>query len=256
MLYICIPAYNEAPTIGVLLWKIRKIFQEYSREYEVLVFNDGSSDETSETLAPYAKVLPLTVLGGEARVGYARALSELVKSAAQKTRYARRDAVITLQGDFTDEPEFLPELVKRFEGGADIVVAETRAARNGPPAVQRLRKIAPWVLRPFLKTPGISDPFGSFRLYRISVIRDALKAAGERPLVSGEGWAANVDLLLTLAPHARRVETIEIDPRYDLRPRESRVKPFADALNLFRFGRAARGRVISVPAALATPQST
>ena len=74
MLYICIPAYNEAPTIGVLLWKIRKIFQEYSREYEVLVFNDGSSDETTETLEPYAKVLPLTVLGGATRVGYARAL--------------------------------------------------------------------------------------------------------------------------------------------------------------------------------------
>jgi glycosyltransferase involved in cell wall biosynthesis len=255
VLYICIPAYNEAPTIGVLLWRIRKIFQEYSREYEVLVFNDGSSDETSETLAPYAKVLPLTVLGGETRVGYGRALTQLVQTAAQKTRYARRDAVITLQGDFTDEPEFLPELVKRFEGGADIVVAESRSGQIGPPAVRRLRKIAPWILRPFLKTPGVIDPFGSFRLYRISVIRDALKSAGERPLVSGEGWAANVDLLLTLAPHARRVETLEIDPRYDLRPRESRVKPFSDAMNLFRFGRAARGRVAPVPAA-ATPQAT
>ena len=64
MLYICIPAYNEAQTVGVLLWRIRKVFQEYSREYEILVFNDGSTDATAETLEPYADVLPLTVLGG------------------------------------------------------------------------------------------------------------------------------------------------------------------------------------------------
>ena len=49
MLYICIPTYDEAPTIGVLLWKIRKVFQEYSREYEILVFNDASTDATPET---------------------------------------------------------------------------------------------------------------------------------------------------------------------------------------------------------------
>src|SRR3954453_21649052 len=40
VLYICIPTYNEAETVGVLLWRIRKVFQEYSREYEVLVFDD------------------------------------------------------------------------------------------------------------------------------------------------------------------------------------------------------------------------
>ena len=42
MLYICIPVYNEAPTIGLLLWRIRKVFQEYSREYESLVHDGGS----------------------------------------------------------------------------------------------------------------------------------------------------------------------------------------------------------------------
>ncbi len=64
MLYICIPTFDEAPTIGVLLWKIRKVFQEYSREYEILVYNDASTDATAETLEPYRKVLPLTLLGG------------------------------------------------------------------------------------------------------------------------------------------------------------------------------------------------
>ena len=76
-----------------------------------------------------------------------------------------------------------------------------------PRAVRRMRRLAPWALRPFVRTPGIVDPFGTFRLYRVSVIRDALKALGEAPLVQSSGWATNVDLLLSLVPHARRVET-------------------------------------------------
>jgi glycosyltransferase involved in cell wall biosynthesis len=247
VLYICIPTFDEAPTIGVLLWKIRKVFQEYSREYEVLVYDDVSTDATAETLESYTKVLPLTVLRGDDRIGYARSIVELCKVASQRTRYARRDAVITLQADFTDQPEHIPELVKRFEGGADIVVAESATPAEGPLPVRRLRRVAPWVLRPFVRVPGINDPFGSFRLYRVSVLRDALKAAGEKQIVSSEGWAANVDLLLSLYPHARRVETIALAPRYDLRPRESRVKPWADALSLFRFGRSARTRVPAPP---------
>ena len=124
MLYIAIPTYDEAPTIGLLLWRIRKVFQEYPREYEILVFNDGSTDSTAETLQPYTDVLPLTILGEREHVGYARALDALIREVARRTRYPRRDAMIVMQADFTDQPEMLPELVKRFEGGADIVAAE------------------------------------------------------------------------------------------------------------------------------------
>src|SRR6185437_11321081 len=98
----------EAETVGVLLWRIRKVFQEYSREYEILVFNDGSIDATAETLKPYSEVLPLTVLGGKEHLGYDRALDPLCRAVSARTRYPRRDAMITLQADFTDQPEHLP----------------------------------------------------------------------------------------------------------------------------------------------------
>ncbi len=245
MLYICIPAFNEAPTIGLLLWRIRRIFEEYQRDYEVIVLDDGSTDATGETLTPYTEVMPLAVERHEVRQGYGTAIDRLARLVARRTRYPRRDAMVVMQGDFTDPPEALPELVKRFEGGADLVVAEQRGAVGSVPAgVRRLRRIAPWLLRPFVRIPGVSDPFGSLRLMRISLVRELIREAGEdAPIVQGSGgFAANVELLMKATRLARRVETVAIDSRYDLRPRETRVRTFAGALELYRFGLAARSR--------------
>jgi len=239
VLYIGIPVFNEAPTIGVLLWQVRKVFRDFPREYEVLVYDDASTDATADVLHPYAEVLPLTVLHGGSHVGYSGALDALCRAANSRTRYARRDALITMQGDFTDQPQDIPELVKRFESGADIVVAErpSVAAAPAPSPVRRLRRLAPWLVR--ARVPGVSDPFGSFRLYRISVLREMLKRAADPgiPLVASSGWSANVELLQKAAPLARRIETVTLTQRYDLRARESRVRPFADAVGLYRFGR-------------------
>jgi glycosyltransferase involved in cell wall biosynthesis len=240
VLTITIPVRNEAPTIGVLLWRIRAVFQEYPREYEVLVFDDGSTDSTRDVLEPYAKALPLTVLGGGAPVGYAAAVDALLREASRRTRYPRRDAAILMQGDFTDQPEHIPELVRRFEGGADVVIAERAPSADMPAAERRLRTLAQWFVRPLYKTPDTADPYGTYRLIRLSILRDILKARGDAPLVHSAAWAANLELFQLTRNAARRVESVALSPRYDLRQRESRRRPIADALRLVRAGHALR----------------
>jgi glycosyltransferase involved in cell wall biosynthesis len=239
LIYICIPTYNEGPTVGVLLWRIRRVFQDYSREYEIVVYDDGSTDGTRATLEPYADVIPLTILRGEQRRGFGFALDKLTREVSRRTRYARRDAMIVMQADFTDQPEHIPEFVKRFEGGADIVAAKQEMT-EAPAPVRRLRRFADWIQRTGLSKTGDGDLFTTFRLYRISVLRELLKAAGDKPIVTSDGWAANMELLLKARRFARRLESVDLAPRYDLRTRETRVRPVADALNLFRFSRKAR----------------
>lgn len=239
MLHICIPTYNEGPTIGVLLWRIRKVFQDYSREYEVVVYDDGSTDGTDATLEPYCKVLPLTIIRGTERKGFGHALNVLTSEVSRRTKYPRRDAMVVMQADFTDQPEVLPELMKRFEGGADIVATD-RDRATMPVPVRRLAQVGPWMVRPFIPTRELTDPFGSFKLYRIALLRDYAKAAAGAPLVTSNGWAANLEMYLKLAPLARKIEHVPVAPRYDLRPRDSRVRPLADAMELYRAGRASR----------------
>jgi len=243
VLYICIPSYNEASTVGLLLWRLRRVMQDLAREYEILVYDDGSTDGTADTLKSYEAVLPLTVFGAGTRRGYGLALDALVRAVNQRTKYPRRDAMITMQADFTDRPEDIAELVKRFEGGADIVVAERELSSAWPGPARLLQRMAPYVTRPFLVLPQTRDPFGTLRAYRISVLRDLVKNAGSSPVIGMDGWAANVELLVRTSRFARRVETITSTPRYELRPRETRVRAWTGALALFRSARALKDAV-------------
>ncbi len=238
MLYICLPSHNESDTVGVLLWRIRKVFQEYSREYEVLVYDDASTDATRETLEPYAKVMPVHVFGTKTRIGYAGAVDALLRAANQRTRYPRRDAVVLMQADFTDQPEHLPEMVKRFEGGADLVVAERTVDAPAPEAIQKRlsllkRLCTTWPFKSFVAIPGITDPFGSYRLARLSVVRDVLKARDGRGTTQDLPVSSvNAELTREIAAESRRVETLPVAPRWDLRPRSTRTEPWRDAIDV------------------------
>jgi hypothetical protein len=99
-----------------------------------------------------------------------------------------------------------------------------------------------------LAIPGVSDPFGPLRLYRISVLRDLVKALGSSPIVTNDGWAANAELLARASAYARRVEVVQQSQRFDLWPRASRIRPSADARALFAFSRGASALAARRPA--------
>ncbi len=253
VLYLAIPAHNEVATIGVLLWRLRSVLAEFPREYEVVVYDDASSDETADVAEQYVQSMPVTVLRGTKSVGYAGAVDALIRHVSGHTRYPRRDAMLLLQGDFTDPPGIVPEFARRFEGGADLVIGERTAVVDAPSPVRRLFTAAGWALRPFVRVDGVRDLTGSMRLIRVSVLRDALRNAGDTSICEGDSWTANADLLLRLVPHARRVESVPMEPTYGVRMRDSRRVIMRDALAALRWGWRARGRRAAPTSA---PEST
>jgi glycosyltransferase involved in cell wall biosynthesis len=236
LIYICIPAHDEARTIGVLLWKVRRVLGEFRRDYRLVVLDDASTDDTPAVLARYRRSLPLTLLRSEEHLGYAGAVERLLRHVAEEAVYPKRDAAVVLQGDFTERPEDVVGLIKLLEGGADIVAAcHPKDGRPSPEPVAWVRRFARLALGRTLTGAPVSDPLSGLRAYRVIVVKKALRELGEgQPLLRRDGWAANVELLRVLAPHARRIAEVPLDLRHDLRIRPSRFRPWRTLLSLVR----------------------
>lgn len=234
MIYVCIPAHNEATTIGVLLWKTRKVLGEFGRDYRLVVHDDASDDDTPDVLQRYRRSLPLTTLRSEECIGYGGSVEALLRHVRDESPYPKRDCAVVMQGDFTESPDDIVSLIKAFEGGADIVAGAI--SKDGAPQAKGM-KLARWAARTFL--PGVvagapvSDPLSGLRAYRVIVLKKAFRDRPVTdPLIGSDGWAANVELLGRLAPHARRIAEAPLELRYDLQARPSRFRPWRTFVSL------------------------
>jgi hypothetical protein len=230
MIYVCVPVHNEARTAGLVLWKVRQVFTAFPREYQLLVLDDASTDDTHEVLTSYAKVLPMTIVTHRERRGYARSLEELLRLALQRTDRPKRDCAITLHADFVHSPESMEDMVKHLESGADLVVAELVEQRG---RVSRALGLARrWTPR-LLRVAGLRDTVSGFVALRLIVLRQALRRDTPQFLQT-EGWCASAELVARLAPHARRLDAVPAAARYDLVQRPSRVRPWRQLLDAWR----------------------
>jgi glycosyltransferase involved in cell wall biosynthesis len=242
MIYFCIPAHDEAPTIGLVLWKIRRVLEESSREYQLLVGDDASTDATTEVLAQYAKVLPLTVIRSTTRIGYAATVEVLLREALRRSDRHKRDVAILLPGDFSADPSTLPEFLRRIDSGADVIVGEATVAGEADKWQRRVRGFAPRLLGKHVRVPGVKDVVSGYAAFRLISLRNAFRDRTD-PWLTTDGWAANAQLLAWAAAGARRVETVPVIERADRHVRASRHAPWDRIRALWQ----ARARLTAPP---------
>jgi glycosyltransferase involved in cell wall biosynthesis len=117
---VIIPAYNVAPFIAEAL---ESLFAQTRRDFEAIVVNDGSTDETEERLAPYRD-----------RIVYLRQENMGVMAARNAGIKASRGRFIALlDGDDLWEAEFLETLTRMLESAPDLSVAYPNAVFFGSP---------------------------------------------------------------------------------------------------------------------------
>jgi hypothetical protein len=247
LIYICIPTHNEQQTVGVVLWKLRQVLTEYPRDYQLLVADDASSDKTQDVLEPYTRVLPLTVIRTERQQGHAACLEMLLREATRRSEYPKRDVIVTLQADFSEEPDDVVALLRRMEAGADVAAGRKVSAAREPALRRFARKLSGFFARRQEWPEGEVTPFEGYRAYRLYAVKRAMEERGSERLLRYDGWAGHAELLRAVLPHARRVDVVDVEDRGDRRQRASRERPLAAAMQVRAMMRdAAPAELVSV----------
>jgi glycosyltransferase involved in cell wall biosynthesis len=120
------PAYNDAPSLPSLISKTFAVLEEHVEDFEVIVVNDGSYDNTGEVLASLAAQYgpPMRVITHEVNRGYGGALRSGFAAAT-------KDFVFYTDGDGQYDVGELPKLLERMRPGVSFVNGY-KLERNDP----------------------------------------------------------------------------------------------------------------------------
>lgn len=121
LISIIIPSYNEAKSLPTLVQELISTISVLPYEFEIIIIDDGSSDDTATVLAQLAVTEPrLRPLELARNFG-----KEIAVTAA--LHEARGEAAITMDADLQHPPAIIPELLEHWEAGAEVVVGVRRA---------------------------------------------------------------------------------------------------------------------------------
>ncbi len=112
---IIVPAFNENESLEELCSRIKSVFDELNRPFELIIVDDGSTDGSFEKLESLASNYPnLTVLRHYKNHGKSLALM-------QGFDEAKGEFAITIDADLQDPPEEIPKLLQELEKGYEFV---------------------------------------------------------------------------------------------------------------------------------------
>jgi dolichol-phosphate mannosyltransferase len=120
MISIVVPIFNEEAVIDRLHQEIVRAMEATGLPWEVVYVNDGSTDSSLELLLKHQSSDPGVVVADLSRNwGHQPALTAGLS-------LARGEAVVLMDGDLQDPPSLIPEMIRTWKAGAEVVVAERR----------------------------------------------------------------------------------------------------------------------------------
>jgi len=113
LLSVILPVFNEAHNLKELLPALFRSLEDLGLSYEVIVVDDGSSDQTGEIVRQLARP-QLRLIQLRRNAGQTAALMAGI-------RFSRGDILITMDGDFQNDPADIPKLLAKLDEGYDLV---------------------------------------------------------------------------------------------------------------------------------------
>ena len=169
MISIIIPCYNEEENIIPMYERIIKVFKKIKYNAEIIFIDNDSTDDSKkifEKLAKKDKKVTVIIMSrnfGSPQPSFIAGLDNM-----------RGEAAVLLHGDIQDPPEMIPQFVKKWEEGYDVVYG-IRPKRKGYNFLYNLFYRGFYYILQKLAYIDIPLDAGEFSLIDKKVIRELLK---------------------------------------------------------------------------------
>ncbi len=223
-LSVLIPAFNEQQRIEPTLQRFVAFLDASGWQYELLVADDGSSDDTTTVVRDFCEQHPaVRLLSGEHNRGKGAALRQ---AAAQ----SQGEWLVYSDADLPVEPADLPALLAPLLSGSAEVVLVSRwlqGAANvaGVPRARRLLSLLFRLLTLPIKPPGVTDTQCGFKGFRGETGRQLFAA------LETDGFAFDLELLCRAHGLGHRVAEVALPVTHAV---GSTIRPIRDSLAMVR----------------------
>jgi glycosyltransferase involved in cell wall biosynthesis/tetratricopeptide (TPR) repeat protein len=228
-LSLVIPCYNEAARINIMLEGLAEFNEKWKGDYEVIIVDDGSKDQTSEKIqeALNTKYSFLKDKIQIERIPVNRGKGNALKKGVS---LATGDYVLTLDADMSTRPVELIYWQQREKGlfsGADVIYIGSRKHDEGKVEALLHRKVIGTVFTSIvqvLTTLNLNDTQCGFKLYPKHI---AGLLFGN---MQSKGWSHDVELLYQADLNG--IKIVEMPITWTNQP-ESKVNVFSDSVKMF-----------------------
>ena len=161
---VIIPMYYEEEVAEECYKRMTSVLQNIENyDYEIICINDGSKDKTLSILENLAiRDKRLKVLSFSRNFGHQCAVTAGLK-------YVTGDAIVIIDADLQDPPELIPEMLKLWEAGNDVIYGK-RKTRDGESAFKLFTAKMFYKTLNALSDVEIPKDTGDFRLVDRKVV--------------------------------------------------------------------------------------
>lgn len=225
MIVVALPAYNEAEALPRLLERMRDSAVDLSEPLQVVVVDDGSSDDTAgASERENSAAMRVEVVRHERNRGLHGALDTGFRAAVSRT--GAGDWILTMDADDTHPPNLIAAMLEQGRAGADVVIA----SRFQPGAQwfglswDRLlfSKSVSWLFRICWPMRNVRDYTCGYRLYRADLLRRAYDTFGD-DFVSEPSFACMPDVLWKVSRLKPVFAEVPLSLHYDRKPGASKM---------------------------------
>ena len=163
-LSIIIPMYYEEKVVNECYKRLKQMVEKLKGyDYELIFVNDGSKDNTLNLLEEIAKNNnKVKIISFSRNFGHQAAVTAGLK-------YVTGDAIVIIDADLQDPPEEIPEMLKLWEQGYEVIYGK-RKSRKGESAFKLLTAKMFYNTLDALSDVEIPKDTGDFRLVDRKVV--------------------------------------------------------------------------------------